>query len=294
MAGIESSPSKNIFPSPLTGEGRVGVVFSSGFFGFFSHAGFLAALRELEIEPAGYAGSSSGAIVAAMAASGMRDPVIQEVLFHLKKSDFWDPDPIPFILKQAFRLFKGYTGYLKGKGFRRLLEQIPAKTIENCSRPLIIAATNLTQMREELFTRGNLIKGLQASGAVPVLFKPVEINGALYVDGGMVNKAPVQALADLIQPEKIIVHFIASDNLEVPWNSFVNKRMTPWHIYQLAVNISRQEAYKRQCSLVEERGIEIIEVRTETPTVRPDNLEKGPSAYNKAREETLRILENFA
>ena len=43
----------------------------------------------------------------------------------------------------------------------------------------------------------------RSSGAVPGLFKPVEIDGALFVDGGMVNKAPVQALADLVQPEKM-------------------------------------------------------------------------------------------
>jgi len=41
---------------------RLGVAFSSGFFGFFAHAGFLAALRELEITPSAYSGASSGAI----------------------------------------------------------------------------------------------------------------------------------------------------------------------------------------------------------------------------------------
>jgi NTE family protein len=77
----------------------IGVVFSSGFFGFFAHAGFLAALRDLKITPSGYAGASSGAIIAAMAASDMSDHTVREILLRLKKSDFWDPDPMPFILK---------------------------------------------------------------------------------------------------------------------------------------------------------------------------------------------------
>jgi predicted acylesterase/phospholipase RssA len=55
------------------------VVFSSGFFGFFAHAGFLAALRELDINPVGYSGSSSGAILAAMAASGMTEAYINQL-----------------------------------------------------------------------------------------------------------------------------------------------------------------------------------------------------------------------
>jgi NTE family protein len=269
---------------------RIGVVFSSGFFGFFAHAGFLAALRDRNIQPSGYAGASSGAIIAAMAASNMSDHAIKEILLRLKKSDFWDPDPMPFILKGALKLFRGYSGYLRGKGFARLLEHIPIKKIEDCPLPLVITATNLTHEREELFTKGDLTKGIQASGAVPILFKPVEIDGSLYVDGGMVNKAPVQALADLIQPDKIIVHFIASSNFEGPLNSFLNKKMTPWHIHSLAVNISRHKAYQNQCDIIQQRGIEIIEVRTDAPGVEPNSLENGISAYHKAQETGKSIL----
>jgi NTE family protein len=225
-----------------------------------------------------------------MAASGMTDPAIKEILFNLKKSDFWDPDPIFFILKRLLRVLRGYTGYLRGEGFARLLEQLPIKRIENCPTPLVIAATNLSLQREEIFTRGSLIKGIQASGAVPMLFKPVDIKGSLYVDGGMVNKAPVRALTELIRPEKIIVHFIASDNIGSGANSFLKKRMTPWHIHHLAVNISRQEAYQRQCDMVRKRGIEVIEIKTDAPAVGPNSLERGPLAFDKAREATLGIL----
>ena len=277
MAGIADSP-------------KIGVVFSSGFFGFYAHAGFLAALRDLGIKSSGYAGASSGAIVAAMAASDMSGPAIKEILFNLKKCDFWDPDPLPFILKHALRLFTGYTGYLRGKGFARLLRQFPVNRIEDCHAPLVITATNISQQKEELFTYGNLNQAIRASGVVPMLFKPVEINGSLYVDGGMVNKAPVQALADLIQPERIIVHFITSDNLEGPENSFLKKRVTPWHIYYLSVNISRHESYQRQCEIVRQRGIEIIEVKTDAPAVGPNSLENGPLAYGRTRKATLKIL----
>lgn len=271
---------------------RIGVVFSSGFFGFFAHAGFLAALRDRNIRSSGYAGASSGAIIAAMAASDMGDHTIMEILLGLKKSDFWDPDPMPLILKGALKLFRGYSGYLRGKGFARLLGHIPITQIQDCPVPLVITATNLTYEREELFTRGSLTKGIQASGAVPILFKPVEIDGSLYVDGGMVNKAPVQALADLIQPEKIIVHFIASDNLGGSSNSFLKKKMTPWHIHRLAVNISRHKAYQNQCDVIQQRGIELIEVRTNAPGVDPNSLENGISAYHKARETGIKILAN--
>jgi len=281
MAGIVQQKGK---PS------GTGVVFSSGFFGFFAHAGFLSAIRELGMTPIGYAGASSGAILAAMAASSMSDQDIKETLFNVKKSHFWDPDPLPVILKKVLRRLRGYTGYLRGEGFSKLLEKIPAKNIEDCPIPLIIVSTNLTLRREEVFTRGPLIQAIQASGSVPMLFKPVEIGGSLFVDGGMVSKAPVEALADEVRPDKIIVHFIASDNIGDRKNSFLNRGLTPWHIQHLAVNISRHEAYLRQCKRVRERGIEVVEVITNAPSVGPSKLERGPEAYEKAREETLTVL----
>jgi len=269
---------------------RVGVVFSSGFFGFFAHAGFLSALREVGVEPVGYAGASSGAILAAMAASGMSDEEIKESLFTLKRFDFWDPDPLCFIMRKALGGFRGYTGYLQGGGYRRLLEGIPIRRIEDSPVPLVIVATNLTLRKEERFSKGPLPEALHASGAVPGLFKPAEIDGRLYVDGGMVNKAPVQALADRVRPDKIIVHFITSRNIGGHGVDALRKRWTPWHIYQLAVNISRQEAYRKECERVLAQGIEIQEVRTNAPGVGPSSLKKGPMAYDRAREEAHRII----
>lgn len=270
---------------------RLGVVFSSGFFGFFAHAGFLSALRETGAAPDGYAGASSGAIVAAMAASGMGDQTIKKILFSLKKSDFWDPDPLPRLLRGAFRGFRGYTGYLRGEGFARLLEELPVKHIEDCPLPLVIVATNLTLRREEAFTRGSLIKAVQASGAVPMLFKPVEIEGSMYVDGGVVDKAPLLAMAEKIRPEKIIVHFVPSGGMARGGEDFLRRPMTPYHIQHLAINIGRQEDYERQRETLRKRGIEVQEVVTDAPPVGPNSLEKGSAAYQSAREKTLEILE---
>jgi len=281
MAGLRSAPF------------RVGVVFSSGFFGFFAHAGCLTAIRDLGIVPAAYTGASSGAIVAAMAASGMDDHAIRERLFSVRKTDFWDPDPLSFIFRKALGLFRGYTGYLKGNGFAQTLKGLPVKHIEECPVPLGIAATDLTGKKEKIFIRGDLVKTIQASGAVPVLFKPVRIGGDLYVDGGIANKAPVKAIADLGDLEKIIVHFISSGNVEENKNGFLKKRLTPWHIQHLAVNIARQEAYQQQLEIVRMRGVEVIEVKTNAPAVGPNRMDRGRAAYNSARTATMKILTEF-
>jgi len=272
---------------------KTGVVFSSGFFGFFAHAGFLAAIRELGIEPAAYAGASSGAIIGAMAASDMSDQSIMEMLLKIKKQEFWDPDPWHDLLKKATHLFRGYTGYLKGEGFARLLEDLPVKKIQDCKTPLIITATDLTLKKEKLFVKGDMIKALQASGAVPMLFKAVKIEGSLYVDGGMVNKAPVNALAELGGFKKIIVHMVASGNIEEQGDSFLKKKMTPMHIHHLAVNIARSMAYEQQVEKVRMKGIEVVEVKSAAPAVGPNTLSMGKNAYETAKHNSLEILKKF-
>jgi NTE family protein len=279
----------SIPPDSATGPG-IGVVFSSGFFGFFAHAGFLAAVRRLGIAPAAYAGSSSGAIVAAMAASGVTDEAIRQVLYGLRRRDFWDPDPWHHIIRRSLRLLKGYSGYLRGGGLSRLLRFLPATSIEACRSPLAISATNLTLKRETVFTQGDLIPALRASCAVPMLFKPVEIDGALYVDGGIVNKAPLRAVSELAPLGRILVHFIESANVEEKENGFLNRRFTPWHVHRLAMDIARREAYRRQVEGVKSRGIDVIEVKTRHVPVRPDRLFQGPASYEAARDSALESL----
>lgn len=270
------------------GANRAAVVFSSGFFGFFAHAGVLSALRAFAIDPIGYAGTSSGAIVAAMAASGMDDESIRALLFNLKKKDFWDPNPFASLVRGGLRGLKGTAGYLRGEGFARLLSNLPVKRIEDCPKPLAISATNLTERKETVFTRGDLSKAVQASGAVPVLFEPVNINGTLYLDGGIVNKAPVKTVVDLWAAETVVVHYIASHNLENAGNQFLEKRLTPFHIHHLATNIARHEAYLNQIEWVKgQGGVRVIEIRTKTPAVGPASLGMGPKAYEVARKTAL-------
>jgi len=270
--------------------GRLGVAFSSGFFGFFAHAGFLAAVREMNMMPSAYAGASSGAIVAAMAASEMSDEEIRKLLFNVNKSDFWDPDPLLRLLKNALRLFRGYTGYLRGEGFKRLLKRLPAEQFEECAYPLAISAVDVSHRREKIFTSGNLISAVQASGSVPMLFKPMEIDGIFYLDGGISGKAPVEALADLSALDTILIHFIASGNVRESGPDFMRKKFTPWRMQHIAINTARMEDYERQKRVVALRGVEVVEINTEVPSLGPNSLDKGPEAYEAARRSALEQL----
>ena len=183
---------------------RVGVVFSSGFFGFFAHAGCLKALEELGIRPVGYAGASSGAIVAAFAAAGMPAVSVSDVFFKLDKKHFWDPEPWYKTVWSVLKLFRGSLGYLEGNRFRDLLNTyLPVKRFEDLTTPCVIVAANLSKKRREVFTAGSIADAVQASGTIPWTFKIKKIDDDYFLDGGLIDKAPVEALRKQVNPEVI-------------------------------------------------------------------------------------------
>ena len=267
---------------------KVGLVFSSGFFGFFAHAGCLKALEELGIKPAGYAGTSSGAILAAYAAAGMDAQAISDILFNVKKKDFWDPDPWYKTVWASLKLFKGWSGYLEGEKFSQLLTRtLPVKSFEELSTPCVIVAGNLTRKRKEVFTSGSIADAVHASGTIPWLFKLKEIGKDLFLDGGLVDKAPIYELAKRVNPEVIIVHYIFSFNFEGDSNAFLKKCFSPQKAYTMTMNLARHEGYLAQINLLQQRGIQVVELKPSLPQVTPNRLKIGKDAFETAYKYTM-------
>jgi len=273
---------------------KVGLVFSSGFFGFFAHAGCLKALEEMGIKPVGYAGTSSGAIVAAFAAAGMDAKDISNLLLGLKKRDFWDPEPWYKTAFYALKLFKGWPGYLEGERFRRLLtSKLPVKKFEELNTPCVIVASNLTRKRKEVFTTGSIADAVQASGTIPWIFKSKKIGEDLFLDGGLVDKAPVEELIKRVNPEVIIVHYIFSLNLKKKENAFLSKSFSPQKAYTLSMNIARHEHYLSQVRLARQQGIKVVELNPSLPQVTPDRLVVGKDAWEASYRYTITAFKDY-
>ena len=270
---------------------KVALVFSSGFFGFFAHTGCLKAIEELGIKPIGYAGTSSGAIVAAFAAAGMDAKTLSEFLFNLKKEDFWDPEPWYKTAFAILKLFKGWFGRLEGRRFNQLLmDRLPVKNFEELETPCVIVASNLTKKRKEVFSSGSIADAVQASGTIPWIFKIKKIGEDLFLDGGLVDKAPMEEIVKRVNPEVIIVHYIFSVDLKEQDNSFLSKRLSPQSAYTLSMSIARHEHYLTQIKLAQQQGIEVIELKPSLPNVSPDSLEAGKEAFEAAYRYTLTTL----
>ncbi|MDR1181817.1 MAG: patatin-like phospholipase family protein [Bacteroidales bacterium] len=158
---------------------KTGIALSGGGIKGLCHAGALKALDEYGIKPDIISGVSAGAIIGALYADGYTPDEIGEIFYDITFSKF---AKIQFPVDGLFQidLFKEF-----------LQEKIKARTFEELSIPLRIVATDLDRGRTKVFEKGTLIDPIMASSSLPILFKPIVINGVHYVDGGVLKNFPV-------------------------------------------------------------------------------------------------------
>ena len=158
-----------------------GLTLSAGFFGFYAHAGLLAALEEEHLHPIEISGASAGALVAGGYASGMRSQDFLHHMTNLSRADFWDPQ-IGF-------------GFLKGDRFRMLLRSmLPVKSIEETALPLGITVFDIMARKTRVLREGPLDVAISASCCVPGMFHPVWIQGRPFWDGGLVERSGLSGM----------------------------------------------------------------------------------------------------
>jgi NTE family protein len=273
-------------PRPLV------AVMSSGFFGFFAHAGFLQGLADLGLEPDAYAGASSGALVAAFAAAGIKPLDMLAMFSRLSKKDFWDP-PAPMAMAGLLlKRFRGRTGYLAGRAFAKLLErELPAKRFEDCPKPCLVVALDAADGGRVVLDKGPLIPAVVASGAVPIMFSAVERGDELLLDGGLVDKAPLEAARRRLGAASMAVHYLPSESLTKPISRTLAKNWTPLKLQARAIDAARRQVYEDQMEQVRAAGVSICEVKAlDQIRVGPKRLQLGQRAFEQARERTKGAL----
>ncbi len=174
------------------------LVMSSGFFGFYAHAGMLTVLEDAGLLPSAVAGLSAGALVGAAWAAGRDASSLGPELFALRRDDFWDPAPGP--------------GLLRGARFRTRLEAtLPVRTFDGCRVPLSVSVHDLLARRPRALVAGDLAPAVHASCAVPALFHPVWLGGRPHIDGGVSDRP---GLLGVSPGSRVLFHHLASRS---PW-----------------------------------------------------------------------------
>ena len=180
---------------------KVGIVLSGGGARGIAHLGLLKALEDLNIKASHVSGTSAGAIAAAFYAAGYSATEILEIL---KKGQIFSFSNL-LIKRQGLFAMKGFHDIY--------LNCFPTNTFEDLHIPLYITATDILKGELVYFSTGNLSSAIMASSCLPLLFQPVEYDGNLYVDGGVINNFPIEPLIG--QCDIIIGSYVNSIKKEV-------------------------------------------------------------------------------
>lgn len=169
---------------------KIGIALSGGGARGFAHAGALAALDEAGVKPDIIAGVSAGAIAATLYAAGIPP---KEMLSRFSKKF---TDYVHFSLKTE----GGLLSLSKLKQF--MLKNAGVQNLEDLKIPTYIGVTDFDHGVATEFHTGNLGDRVMASCSVPIVFKPVKIDGTNYVDGGVLRNLPAWTIRD--KCEKLI------------------------------------------------------------------------------------------
>jgi NTE family protein len=163
---------------------RIGLVLSGGGARGISHVGVMKGLDELGVKIEVMAGTSAGSIVGSLYSYGYTpDQIMKEVL--------------------AAKLFRSmrpawtWTGLLSLEALGALIKKlIPEDNFSALKIPMTIAATEIRRGKPDYFNSGELVPAIMASCCIPAVFNPIQLNGNLYVDGGLMDNLPSKSIRD--------------------------------------------------------------------------------------------------
>ena len=196
---------------------KIGLVLSGGGAKGFAHIGVLKVIEEAGVKIDYIGGTSMGAVVGGLYASGYNATQIDSI-FHKVNFDELLNDYIPRSAKSFYekRNDELYAITLPFSNFRVGIPQALSKGLYNFNllsrltrhvrqvndfnqlpTPFLCIGTNIETGQQVVLNKGNLAQAMLASAAFPTLFTPIEIDGQLLIDGGVANNFPVDEVKNL-------------------------------------------------------------------------------------------------
>ncbi len=278
---------------------RIGVVLSSGGGrGVYAHTGFLLALERMGIDIHASAGCSAGAVVGGVAASGTDLQRWARTITHVARREFWTPDSLPrFLWQMTVRRGRGYTGLSSTDAAIDFCRRnLAVQTFDECRYPFHVVAVSLGKGRKAVFSSGELAPLMMASAAMPVLYRPVKIDGEYYCDGALVELAPIDAICCKHKLDAVIIHHV-SQRLDKP-GSLDRALHRRWAMAEI---LGRLLYHQRPWYLSEERltlrrcpdgcGAVVVVAEPELPELRWPLTEGGPRVLEAAMAQTTELLQ---
>lgn len=179
----------------------INLVLSGGGIKCAAHLALLEKIEELGLKINAISGSSGGALVASLYASGLST---QDILQIFKKTS---------LFKFSFFSIKK-AGIFDTFLFKSILENQIKNKFSELEIPIYITASNMQNGKPRYFDKGKLLKPVLASCAIPGIYSPIRINKILYSDGGILDNFPMKPFLKSGLP--IIGSYVAEPATKTP------------------------------------------------------------------------------
>ena len=219
---------------------KIGLVLSGGGARGLTHIGVLKVLHEMHISIDYIAATSMGAIVGGLYASGMTPDQMQRRLgavswptllsdspprrdMSFRRTEELAAFPLDFEIGYQDGEFLWFKGALSGTNLELFLHEMTRNVdhitdFDRLPIPFRAVATNMVTGKEVVFDHGQLYHAMRASMSVPGMFAPMELEGRILGDGGLVDNLPVDVVramgADIVIAVNIGTPLMSRDQLQ--------------------------------------------------------------------------------
>lgn len=278
---------------------RVGVVLSGGGAKGVAHVGLLKALEENNIPIDYIAGTSMGAIIGGMYASGFSPDSIEKIVtsaefqswalgtideeynFYFKQlpqnaswislkftvDSIWQHQ-LPTSLVSPVQMDFAGVQYLSA------VNVASRENFDSLFIPFRCVAADIERKEPVVFRRGKIYPAIRASMTYPFVFRPIRIDGRLLFDGGIYNNFPVDVMIEDFNPDYIIGSVVAQ-NFKPPTEDNIRSHLENLLVFQTEYNISP------------ERGILI---RPDIPQVSVTDFSRSITILDSGYVATLKVI----
>jgi len=171
---------------PLTGEvpkPKIALVLGGGAARGFAHVGVIRALEQEKVPIDLIVGASVGSLIGAIYAYDMNSFELEWTAFLIEKDSLFD-----------YGMFTAFTGMGVAKGDKLeefVKSKVPVVNIEDLKMPFAAVAADLNRGTRVVLDKGSVARAVRASSAIPGVFPPVDHQGKMLVDGGVIDNIPV-------------------------------------------------------------------------------------------------------
>lgn len=242
-----TNPPDWLIKSPQKLQPKIALVLSGGGSRGLSQIGVLKVLEQNKIPIDYIVGTSIGAIVGGLYASGYSADTLEHIvnntawdeMFSLLKdqdrNDMFldqkiDNDRMLITLRFNDFSFVVPEAISNGNNFQYFLQKLlwdapyfTSHSFDSLKIPFRAITTDLTHGKEYIIKEGNLIRAIRASATIPLRYTPIIIDSSLLVDGGIKNNIPVEAAQSEFSPDIIIAvntvsPLLVNQDLNTPWS----------------------------------------------------------------------------